>query len=65
MSAYVKVLHTTPPTIVEFDEDRTDGGFAILRFLEQRYPGPRLLERDARWDAGRADRERRAREVSR
>lgn len=49
MTVYVKVETATHRTILSFDDEKVDHGFAILRLLDERHPGERDAERDMRW----------------
>lgn len=46
---YVRVETATCVTMLRFDDEKCDHGWAILRLLDERHPGERDLERDARW----------------
>ncbi len=46
---YVRVETATCVTVLRFDDERVDHGWAILRMLEERHPGERIPERDSRW----------------
>lgn len=49
MTVYARVETATHRTILAFDDEKVDHGFAILRLLEERHPGERDPERDRRW----------------
>ncbi len=49
MTVYVKVETATHRTILSFDDEKVDHGFAILKMLDERHPGERDAERDLRW----------------
>jgi len=49
MTVYARIETATHRTIIAFDDEKVDHGFAILRMLEERHPGERDAERDMRW----------------
>lgn len=49
MTVYARVETATHRTILAFDDEKVDHGFAILKMLDERHPGERDSERDARW----------------
>ena len=53
MTVYASVETAAHRTIIAFDDEKVDHGFAILRMLEERHPGERDAERDRRWNAMR------------
>lgn len=53
MTVYARIETATHRTILAFEDEKVDHGFAILRMLDERYPGERDQERDVRWTAMR------------
>lgn len=53
MTVYARVETATHRTILAFDDEKVDHGFAILKMLDERHPGERDAERDRRWNAMR------------
>lgn len=49
MTVYARIETATHRTILAFDDEKCDHGFAILRILDERHPGERDAERDLRW----------------
>lgn len=55
MTVYARIETATHRTILAFEDEKVDHGFAILRMLDERHPGERDPERDLRWAAMRRD----------
>lgn len=49
MTVYVRVETAGQTTVIAFDDEKCDHGWAVLRWLEEKHPGERDPERDARW----------------
>lgn len=49
MTVYARIETAESVTVLRFDDAKCDDGWAILRMLEERRPGERDAERDARW----------------
>lgn len=54
MTVYVRVETAGQTTVIAFDDEKCDHGWEVLRWLEEKHPGERDPERDARWVAMRA-----------
>lgn len=55
MTTYARIETAERVTVVKFDDESCDHGWAILRWLEERHPGVRDLERDKRWQELKRD----------
>lgn len=49
MTTYARIETAERVTILKFEDEKSDHGWAILRWLEQEHPGERDAERDKRW----------------
>ena len=49
MTVYARIETAERVTVLKFDDEKSDHGWAILRWLEEKHPGERDAERDKRW----------------
>lgn len=50
MTVYARLETSSGVTVLSMSEDKCDSGWAVLRWLEEKHPGERDLERDRRWE---------------